>query len=111
MSSLICGGHTSSHKLRPGAITSAFHRQSGKYGHLLYVGGGILSGKRLFALDTIQSISSGFVCMALVYVVHGASVCACVSESQKEESLSGIVWHWAGTLSDKYTSLQAYLPD
>lgn len=30
---------------------------------------------------------------------------------QKEESLSGMAGRWAGTPSDKHTSLQAYLPD
>ncbi len=43
------------------------------------------------------------------------SVCVCVcgdaAGRQKEESLSGIAWRWAGTPSDKHTSLQAYLPD
>lgn len=106
MSSLICGGHTSSHKLRPGAITSAFHRQSGKHGHLLYVGGGILSGKRLYALDTIQSVSSGFVCMALVHAVYGASVCVYQKARKRRVSVGS-----SGTgLAHRQTNTLHYRP-
>lgn len=43
--------------------------------------------------------------------VFVCTVCVDAAERQKEESLSGIAWRWAGTPSDKHTSLQAYLPD
>lgn len=67
-----------------------------------------------YALDTIQSVSSGLVCVRSFLNVYLSSV-VCVSidaaERQKEESLSGIAQRWAGTPSDKHTSLEAYLPD
>lgn len=45
---------------------------------------------------------SDFVCV---------SVCVEAAERRKEESLGGTARRWAGTPSDKHTSLQAYLPD
>lgn len=110
-------------QLGPGAIATLLYWQLGKHKHLLYVGGGILSGKMQYALDTIQSVSSGLMCVCvsvcvrfqLAFAVYScaARVCVCVNaaERQKAESLGGITWRLAGTPSDKHTSLQAYLPD
>lgn len=92
---LICGGHTSSHQLGPGAIATLLHWQLGKHKHLLYVGGGILSGKMQYALDTIQSVSSGLmrVCVSvcvrfqLAFTVYSCAACVCVCKcSRKTES-------------------------
>lgn len=90
MSSLICGGHTSSHQLRLGAIISAVHRQPGKHGHLQYVGGGILSGKMQYALDTIQSVSGGLNVCVCTGGAGAGGVCeckrACSAEPERGES-------------------------
>lgn len=62
-----------------------------------------------YALDTIQSVSC--VCDTEPDHVY-LDVNVCVdAEKKKDESLRGICWRWSGMLSDKRTSLRAYLPD
>lgn len=94
-------GHTSSHQRRPGAITAPLQWQSGKHKHLLYLGGGILSEKMQYALDTIQSVSSGLVCahndcVSPVWFCVCVGVCRGSGETERGESRwdrSALGWH------------------
>ena len=97
------------------AITAPLQRQQGKHKHLLYLGRWHLVRENAICIrhNPICPQRIGVCGPDCVCVSDCVCVCVCVdaAERQKEERLSGIGWCWAGTASDKHTSLQAYLPD
>lgn len=81
MSSLICGGHTSSQQLRPGAITSAFHKTAGKTRALT------VCGRWHRVRENTICIRYNSICLQW-FCVCTVLVCVCVYQKARKRRVS-----------------------